>query len=363
MVKSMKRVYQPVEIKSILVLQLGGIGDLVLSTPALAGCRQAFPNAYIGLAVVPRAFSLKPAIKAVDEVFVLNGQFRFWDIFLDLRKCWESLGSIIKFRRMRFDLAVNLEPLSSFTGALKMRFFLWLIDPKFSAGRNTDNRGKFLDIQAEDRSGDRRHEVLANFSVIRRLDERIREMGKPELFLSKEDKESADKFLAGAGFKTPEILIGLNPGSFRPYGRWPAQNWAKLADSLIAAYSRPLIFISIKKERLLLKTITGLMEHKEFAVVEDLALNRLAAVLARLGLFITNDSGPMHMAAALDIPVIALFGPGDIHKFAPYGDSHIIVRKDMDCSRPCYKFKCKTRKCLDSITVDDVLSAVRRGLK
>jgi len=358
----MKRVYRKDAVKRMLILQLGGVGDLVLSTPALAACRQGFPQAYIGLAVMDRAAQLGPAIKSADRLVVFKARSRPFDILDGFRNCWENTRTIIRLRRERYDLLVNLEPLGSSFGALKMRFLLWLIAPGFTAGRDTDGRGKFLDIRADDRMVNDRHEVLADLAVVRSLDEFIPEIKSPELSVPELDKVFVSDFLKEHGAENPGSLIGLNPGSFRTYGRWFGPRWAELADKLADTYGCRIIIIGIKKERPLIKAITGSMKHKGAIITAELGLSRLAGLLSRLDLFITNDSGPMHMAAAMGTPVVAIFGPGDIKKFAPFGPVHQVVRGDIDCPRPCYKFKCGKRRCMESIAVKDVFLAAQRIL-
>ena len=97
------------------------------------------------------------------------------------------------------------------------------------------------------------------------------------------------------------------------------------------------------------------------AAATDFNLQESAALISRMNIFITVDTGLMHIASATQTPIIALFGPGDIHKFSPYRNSKIsIVRKDIRCFRPCFKYNCKTCRCMDLFEVNDVLEEVKK---
>ncbi|MEE9118705.1 MAG: glycosyltransferase family 9 protein, partial [Calditrichia bacterium] len=179
-----------------------------------------------------------------------------------------------------------------------------------------------------------------------------------------EDREFVSDFLAQNNISDKDLLIGLNPGAFRSSRCWFNERWAQLADWLIEEYGSKVIITGGESEREMINEIVNSMKKKSAIIATDFTLKQLAALLEKLNLFITNDTGPMHIATAMQTPLIAIFGPGDVYRVPPYcqRDRAVILRKDVDCERPCYQFKCNDRKCMELITTDDVIKAVKRTL-
>jgi heptosyltransferase-2/heptosyltransferase-3 len=259
-------------------------------------------------------------------------------------------------------MIINLEDIGSYRGAFKMAAVFWLIGAKYKVGRDTDGLGFFLNIKVKDDSHERRHEVEANLDVARALGGQIEEI-KLELPIFDEDKIFVSDFLSRHNVLNEDLVMGLNPGAFRPSHRWLPQRWAQLADQLIEGYKAKIIIIGQKRDAKMIGEIVALMK-KPALIATHLTLKQLAALIKRFNLFITNDSGPMHIAAAMQTPIIALFGPSDICEFSPYcnQDKYQIVQKDIDCRRTCYNFYCQDNKCMALITAQDVLEAARRIL-
>jgi lipopolysaccharide heptosyltransferase II len=347
-------------INKILVLQLAGIGDLVMATPTLKALRTRFKDAYIGLLVMSRSAQLIEGSPYIDDLFVL-------DIKSNNLKGLFKKGALInvhrtikKLRKKKFDMQINLEHISSWAGALKMAFFFRLIGAEYRVGRDTDGKGFFLNFKVKENSREPKHAVEANLDVARALGANIEKITL-EVPVFDKDREFVSDFLAQYDVSDNDLLIGINPGTYRPYGRWFKERWAQLANVLIEECGCKVIITGGESEREMINEIVNLMREKSIITATTLTLKQVTTLLKRLNLFITNDTGPMHIAAAMQTPLIALFGPGDIRKFSPYcsNDKCIVLRKDVDCQRPCYKFKCDNRKCMELITVDDVMKEVR----
>ena len=350
----------PENINKILVLQLGGIGDVVLSLPALKALRARFKNADISLLVIGRSAELVRGCEYIDNLFTLN--IRYTNLSGIFRKgVFSNLLKVMKeLRRNRFDLAINLEDVSSFMGSVKMAVFLWVINAKYSVGRNAHGRGFFFNLKVRDI--DMMHERNANLNVVGALGADITDM-EVKFPLSEEDIKFVSDFLMQKGISPGDFVIGFNPGAFRPSRKWFNERWADLAEELIKEYKCKIVITGHSSEKDSMDKIIEL--NSRIIAAEGLSLKQLSALIKRFDLFITNDSGPMHIAAILKTPVIALFGPGDINKFSPEygGNKCYVVRKEADCWRPCYRYDCRQRECMASITVKDVLGAVRKVLK
>jgi ADP-heptose:LPS heptosyltransferase len=321
--------------------------------------RAHFKEAHIGLLVISRSAELIKDCPYIDDLFILDIKYtRLRDLFRG-KALIRVYRTIKKLHQQKFDMLINLQRTSSWGGSFKMAILFWLIGGKYKVGRDTDGRGFFFNFKIKESSQEHKHEVEANLNVARALGANIDEV-KLELPIFDEDRIFISNFLTRHDISDKDLLIGLNPGAFHPSRRWLEKRWAQLANRLIGKYSCKIIIISHKTEKKIVDGIANLIEKKPIIVAKNLSLKQLAALIEKLDLFITNDTGPMHIAVATQTPLIALFGPGDIHSFSPYCSSNksVIIRKEVNCRRPCRKFKCRSRKCMELITVEDVMKAV-----
>jgi lipopolysaccharide heptosyltransferase II len=138
---------------------------------------------------------------------------------------------------------------------------------------------------------------------------------------------------------------------------WDVQKFARLSDQLIRDYNAQIVFTGQKQDARVITKIISLMNRPAVNATGETTLTELAYLLERAQLIITTDSGPMHIAAAMGTPVVALFGPTAPWRTGPYSKSAEIVRNDLYCS-PCFKKKCNHISCMKDISVEDVLKAV-----
>ena len=259
-------------------------------------------------------------------------------------------------------MAVNLCNISTLSGAIKMAMLFYVIGAKYRVGRNTHRRGFFFDLKISERLIEKAHEVERNLRVAETLgcDVSNRNMSIP---LLPRDREFANRLFAQKGISKNEIAIGLNPGAARPTRRWMPERFAQVADKLAEKENARIIITVGKAEKSIAQDIASLMHTTPIVLPGNLSLKQLAAIISKLTLFITNDTGPMHIASAFNIPLIALFGPGDPIRVGPYGnpETQVVLKKDTPCS-PCYRYECKNMLCLKSISVEEVLEAAYRLL-
>ena len=295
------------EIKKILILQLAGVGDLVIATPTLKALRARFKAAHIGLLVISRSAELIRDCPYIDDLFILDikdtglkGLFK-GKVFIKTYK------TIKKLRRQKFDTLINLQRTGSWVGSFKMAILFWLISAKYKVGRDTDGRGFFFNFKIKESSQEHKHEVEANLDVARALGANIDE-AKLEVPIFEEDRIFISNFLNQHNISDKDLLIGLNPGSFLPSRGWFIKRWVQLADRLIEKYSYKIIIIGDENRKKMISEIVELTEKKPIIMLTNLTLKQLVALIERLNLFITNDTGPMHIAVATETPLIALFG-------------------------------------------------------
>lgn len=325
--------------QNILVIDFGQLGDVVLSLPALRAIREKFPYARITVAAG------KSCTAVIDMSGYANETLSVDRVALrDGAKLW-SIGKIIKLvkdvRRREFDFVIDLHSLSE-TNVLG-----WLSRaPKrlYSRrpGRSLDYLANFRPHPpAEDKARhatDRYLDVLAPLGVKNAPRE-------PVLTPTPSNQEVAEKFLRKNKAEAGVPLVGLFPGAGHPSRRWALDRFATLADLLIRNDSvRVLVFLG-PEEAELKKRVA-----KEFprgaVVVEKLSLPELAAMLSRLSVLISNDTGPMHIAAAVGTPVVKLIGHPTLNTYVPIGEQHTVIHG----------------AAIDAITVEEVYAAAHTSL-
>ncbi|MCD6353882.1 MAG: glycosyltransferase family 9 protein, partial [Proteobacteria bacterium] len=186
----------------------------------------------------------------------------------------------------------------------------------------------------------------------------------PIIPISDKDREFADTFIPAQETSSLRRLIIMHPGSSlsTPYKRWNHHRFSQLADTLIQKYQAKIFFTAGKDEWPLIKSITDQMTESDYVLCRTETLTQLAEIIRRCDLYIGNDTAPMHLAAFLGTPVIAIFGPTDPVENAPYGKGEVImIRKDVSCN-PCRKRECQKGLCMDAIEVKDVVESVERIL-
>jgi heptosyltransferase-2 len=318
------------EIQRIVVRAPNWIGDVVLSLPAVRDLRRNFPAARIEVLARPWVAELYGAVAEVDAVRPSVG----------VRADAASV-------RGAFDAAVLLP--NSFAAA----FAVWRAGIPERWGYATDGRGLLLTragrIPAQIRGRSQVYYYRAMLAAVG-----LEVSATPDASLSC-PPEWADRGEALLGADGP--WIGLNPGAF--YGtakRWLPERYAAVGDTLARRHGARVAIIGGAAERGLGESIAGGMREPARVLGGETALSDLAGVLKHLSLLVTNDSGPMHVAAALGVPVVAVFGPTESRETGPVGEAHRIVREPVHCS-PCMLRECPIdHRCMTRIGVDRVIA-------
>ena len=183
------------------------------------------------------------------------------------------------------------------------------------------------------------------------------------LYVEIEDAEWVKDFMINNKLYGVRPIIAINPSSRWEKKRWPAAAYSALINQLIQERKAGIIILGSKEDISIAEEISSLVNSSHAVATGKTSLKTLSALLERIDLLVTNDSGPMHIAAALRKPVVALFGPTDPRLTGPYGYGHIVIRKDMDCN-PCLRRPCLHGRplCMEAITVDEVAAAVNAKL-
>ena len=322
-------------IENILVFSFSFIGDVVLSTAVVRPLRRHFPTAKIAFLVGPRAFELLSGDPEIDEVLVYDngGEHAGW------RGKWHLVRSL---RRKRFDLVINI------------RDSIW---SRFVGGRQWGRR-----------FGGDMHAVTRYLDVLQRHGVDTVD-GKPCLQFTTRELAIRDEFLEANSIDRAQPIIGIHPGGNWRYKLWAPENFAQIADELSQKYNAQILLFAGPDERELQTRVRNLMDS-EPTVVESDDLRQVSTLIEACDCYIGNDTGPMHIAAAVETPVIAVFGATSHVRSGPYGDEHIVVESGLvlGCN-PCHPGRnpggCGAESCavIDAVTVDQVFHAVEKRIQ
>lgn len=340
-------------IKRIVVRGPNWIGDAVMCEPALSALRKLFPAAEITVLVKPTIAELLGSHPGLDRILVYDHRGQH----AGLTGKWALARAL---RRLRFDLAILFQ--NAFEAALLA--FLAGIPRRY--GYATDGRSLLLtDPIAVPEGTNGVHQIQYYLDLLRPLGA-SRQSDAPRLFLSDGEGHAMRRRLAEAGITESELVVGLNPGS--TYGsakRWLPERFAETADRLMQEHGARgvrVVIVGAWGEEALGRAIADRMRTKPVLLSGQTSVRELMAVIKRCGVFITNDTGPMHIAAAFGVPVVAVFGPTDSRTTAPVGHGHTIVRHPVECS-PCLLRECPIdHRCMTRISVDEVFAAAKKQL-
>jgi heptosyltransferase-2 len=349
---------QKAEPEKILVLRYRFIGDTILTVPFLRNLRRAKPDAYIAWVVAPGSADVVKGIPYVDDLL-------YWDpvrSYADSRGTHRTFGDKLAFirdlRRRRFDRVYVLKR------SLSSAIIAWLTGAGKRIGFDTEGRGFLLTRRVPYRHD--RHEV-ENFLEVLRAD------GVPvtddylEAWLSPEERTFAADFLARQGVAENDTIIGIHPFAANQTRAWHEDDFIVLANLLQAKYRARILLFGGAGDAALGEYCRERIVPAPLMAVGSTSLRQTMALLARCDLLICNDSGIMHLAASLDRPMVALFGPQSPVKFGPWGQKCQLVYKGFPCS-PCkQKFfqECEPSPrmkpaCMEDVSVAEVLEAISK---
>jgi ADP-heptose:LPS heptosyltransferase len=337
------------EIRTILVTEYANFGDIVLLLPFLQNLRIHFPHAAITLLGNPKTSSLLKGLSLVDEIIPIQvPQAMYitrWQRLNFFSASWSQTRRCLRqLRQRKFDLAVTARV------DVMDNWMLWLTGAARRVGYGLRGGRFFLtDVVKPDldhvHGSDRWLAILYTLGKLP-----IRQL--PHLTtLPDEDKQAAE-WLAAMGIHDEDLLIGIHPGARLPIRQWGDDNFRTVAEQVRRKFTVKILWFQ--------DPVSGDQAARapEGTVPAMFDLRGFMAVLSRCRLFICNDSGPMHIAAALGVPVVSVFGSTKLEWFAPLGDGHrVVIRSGFWC-RPCGD-RCIFDKpyCLKTITVKEVFDA------
>ena len=313
-------------ISKILIIRTDGIGDLLNSTPAIALLRQNYTSAEITVLARPLNAPVLIGNPDVDKVLVFDRRGEHRQVTAQL-KLYQSL------RNEQFDLVVAMQTatlphLITFLSGASYR--LGRYQKRFKSTLTHAWRGKYKKGET--------HEVDRNLELVKLV---CKGQGTRKLVFNLLPNEIADAetLLTSWGMGDDTFLICIHPGGSSYDKLWPEKRYAKLADKLVQQYNATILLLHGPIEEELAHNIQREMQAKAI-IYAPKSIRELVALLSRSNMFVCNDSGPMHLAAAMEVPTVAIFGPTDHVAWRPMSENATVVRRDMPCW-PCSAHKCK----------------------
>jgi heptosyltransferase-2 len=321
-----------------------------MTFPAIAAVRETLPAARVTVLVKPWVADLVRMHPAVDEVLVYERPGRH-----------EGAGGILRLARelkaRRFDAAILLQ------NAIEAAIIARLAGIPVRAGYSTDARGLLLTHPVRLEAGIKAvHQSLYYVEMLEALGFTP---SRAPLALTPTDAQriAAEQHLVRFGIAGRRPIVGMAPGAaYGPAKRWFADRFAAVADRLAERFSCPVLLFGSQGDRPSTEAVRSAAKTAIVDVAGRTNLGDAVALIARCDLFITNDSGLMHVAGALGVPTVAIFGSTNPKTTYPLGERTVLVRRPVDCS-PCLKQECPADfRCMDLVTVDEVLEHSTRLL-
>jgi heptosyltransferase-2 len=337
--------------EKILIIQTAFLGDVILTTPLIKAVRKKYPRSNISFLLIPQTKELLQNNPYLEEIIVYDKKDKEKGIF-------GFLKLMRKIKGMVFDLA--FVPHRSLRSALLV--YLAGIPQRAGFDRSSGSflftkKIKFIQNQSE---------IKRNLSLLEE-DLFSEKEFLPELFPSTDDFRYVDELLKSWNIQETDRLVGIASGSVWETKRWLPERFGQVAESLITKLGAKVVLIGGKGDEPLCKQISITVRNKPLVAAGKLTTLQSAALIFRFKVVLSNDTAPMHMAVAMRIPVVAIFGSTvPEFGFAPIGGKDMVIQKEVYC-RPCGihgKRRCPEKhfRCMKEITSEEVFEAVAKRL-
>ena len=333
--------------KRILIFNVNWLGDVLFSTATIRNIRRNFPGSFIACVIPSRCYPVLKGNPNLDEIIIFDEDDRHKSIF-------ERFNFIRSLKEKDFDLVFLLH--RSFSRALICR----LAGIPKRIGHYTKKRSFLLTQKIMPPPRDSLHRIDYYLDIIEHAGLKVEDR-YTEFYFSEEDTRSVRDFLSKNSVSDKDFLVAINPGGNWLSKRWPKEYWAELADKLIEKFQAKVVITGGHNDHNLAEQIKARMKFKPIIACAVFNIKQLGALAKMASLFITADTGPMHIANSVGAKkIIALFGPTSPEITGPCPlNNAVILQKDVGCAIPCYNLKCKDNRCMKSITPDDVIKAVK----
>lgn len=340
--------------RTILIVKLSAIGDVIQTLPMAEALRKQFPHAQIDWLVEEEASELLTGHPALNRVLV--SRRKYW--LKQLRRKgqrWLAIREVLKFLRTlritEYDWVIDNH------GLFKSGLMVLLSRGKRKIGFQpsagiADEGNYFFTKERYKPLSIEQHALERYLDLIRKLGVKVSE-AVLKFPIVPEIREEVKNKLRQQGWSLSPLIV-IHPLAKWATKQWPQENFARLADSLIEL-GTTVVFTGNEEDNGEVKKILALMKYAPQGInwAGKTGLKELAALFSLAHLVITTDTGPMHLAAAVQAPLIALFGPTAPWRTGPYGSGHVVIRNKLPCS-PCFQKTCSTIECMKGLNVEVV---------
>ena len=331
----------PKNVKKILIVELLAIGDLLVITPALRALKNKFPEATIDLLVAPRMKEVLKGNRNINEIIPYEG----------------NKSVVSRLKRKEYDLGIIFH-----NGSLNVSRLLLKTKVKYRVGCTPDvgityGKGFFLNRKVEP-NFTWQHKIDDNLLVVKSLGAEITDR-KMEVHATTKAKENVKKVLKKKKVKKSDYLVIIHPGSQYTTQQWYPEKFAEVADAIIKKYKAKVVFTGATDQKQQVKDIQKRMKHKSIDLTGKTTLQEYIAIVEQADLIVSIDTSIIHIASALNKPIVTVFGPTLPERWGPTSKKSIAVQNRNVCTG-CRRYQCiiNTHECMKSISTDQVITAI-----
>jgi lipopolysaccharide heptosyltransferase I len=349
------------EYQKVLVLRLSAVGDVIRTLPAVKALKEHRPSCFIIWIVEEPSRALLESQPEVDEV-ILFPRKRWTKGIKSLKGIWGTFGEMRGFvkdlRRRKFDVVLD------FHGILKSGLLSFLSGSPKRIGydRRSTKEGNFLFSNVKVKLP--RHKISRferNLALLKGMGLELKEL-KYRLHIPPEDREHMGSFFKASSARVNRPLIAIHPGASRKalFKRWMPDLYAQLSDRLVRELNASVLFTWGDEELEWVEGIRKQMKEASLLAPKTESLTQLGELYRNCDLYIGGDTGPMHVASLMGIPVVVIYGPTDPVENEPFAN-HVKVRKEVGCN-PCHEYSCKKLDCIRAVSTAEVFKATQEIL-
>ncbi len=335
-------------INKILIRGTNWIGDAILTIPAVESIRATYPRAYIAVLAKPWVADIYRLFSSIDEVIIYENEYdNVWGVFRLARR----------LRKEKFDLAILLQ------NAIEAAIIALAAGIPKRAGYNADGRGILLTHRVQrNREIRKLHQIDYYLEMVKALG--CVSVNKEMHLETKINRHDAQSVLQKYIPESKKEIIGIAPGAtYGPAKRWFPERFAAVADKIAGGFACQIVLFGGKSDGEAAQEVRRLAQTSLLNLAGKTNLKEAVYLISQCRLFISNDSGLMHIAGALNIPTIAIFGSTNPQTTSPAGDQSVVVHQEVSCS-PCLKETCPTDfRCMELIAVENVWQTAQKILR
>ena len=325
--------------RKILIVKPSSLGDVIHSLPFLNAIKTCFPKSEIHWVIAKGLEGILESHPMINKLWIINKDS--WKNIQNAKSTIQEIKGLFKnLKQEKYDLVVDLQ------GLLRSGVITAATGAPVRIGFREAREGSSVFYTHKVAGGKNIHAVDRYLKIAESLGCNIADISFPFPFV-----QSSDFRLQTSDTGDYAVIV---PGARWKTKIWPAEKFGKLA-SLLPLES---IIVGSKTDKAIADEIVSLSGGRAVSLAGKTNLRELIAVISRANFIVSNDSGPMHIAAALNVPVFAVFGPTDPFRTGPYGKGHTIIREDILCS-PCFRKSCDNMKCMRDLSVEKVYGIIK----